>query len=120
MNTQQNLSPSRTVGNPRVILYYDGSCGFCQRCVLFLHQFGFSGEIKRHPKSDSLESILISVDGVLYEKSLAVLEALWFSKLWFLYVFYLVPPCLRNVMYDVVARYRKNVCKYDPRLAKLL
>jgi predicted DCC family thiol-disulfide oxidoreductase YuxK len=115
------------------IILFDGVCNLCNGSVLFI--------IKRDPKSKfrfaslqselgmklmheyefpqgELNSVLVVKDQKLFQKSSAALEiAKQLSGLWpMLYVFKIIPPFIRNSIYDWIAsnRYRwfgkKDAC----------
>jgi predicted DCC family thiol-disulfide oxidoreductase YuxK len=116
------------------IIFFDGVCNLCNGSINFIIDQDPAGRFKfASLQSDlaremlppfgvnpeSLESIVFYSKGRLYRKSRAVLEisrrmrGLWPA----LYVFALIPPFLRNVLYDVIARNRyrwfgkKDACR---------
>ncbi|NJL23967.1 MAG: DUF393 domain-containing protein [Calothrix sp. SM1_5_4] len=97
------------------LVLYDGECGFCDLWVQFLldrdkdEYFLFaplqSGSHGR-AAGESMDSVLLFENGVVHEKSAAVLRLLvglgfpWTMSV----VFRLVPRALRDGVYDFIAR----------------
>lgn len=104
------------------ILLFDGECGFCNRTVLFLLKR------ERQPKlrfaalqsetgrqlcnyfqlPEQLESVVLIKNHGAYIKSCAALRLTRYMKgLWpLLMVFVLIPPFVRNRVYDYIAARR--------------
>lgn len=107
----------------KAIVLFDGICNFCSGSVLFI--------IKRDPvgyfsfvalqtdagrvimkennldpgKTDSI--ILIEKGKVYYRSNAALRIARKLRKGWpIFYIFIIIPPCIRNFFYDIVARNR--------------
>ena len=103
------------------VVLFDGVCNLCNTAVQWLirHdknqifkyaslQSNYASEHLKDSKYQSIDSIiLLDGDGV-YSKSSAVLRILKHLKLPYslLWVFIIVPPFVRNFVYDVVARNR--------------
>jgi len=103
------------------IIFFDGVCGICNRTVDFLIQrdtnkrLYFSplqGETASNILSSSMiekmDTIVFYNKGVIYYKSGAVLRVLYtMGGIWKLaIVFLIVPPLIRNFIYDIVANNR--------------
>jgi predicted DCC family thiol-disulfide oxidoreductase YuxK len=106
------------------ILIFDGECGFCNRSVQFF--------LKRERKSakkinftslqseagillreyfeigPETQSLIFIRDHSAYVKSCAALRLTWYMRgLWpLLLLFLIIPPFLRNMVYDFVAKRR--------------
>lgn len=111
------------------ILLFDGECGFCNRSIqFFLHQerkslklgkklsfIPLESEMGKTLKvyfeiSDKTDSIILIRDHSAYIKSCAALRITQYMKgLWpVMVVFVIIPPFLRNMVYDFIARHRKG------------
>lgn len=105
------------------IVLFDGVCNLCNSSVLFIikrdpyRQFKFASlqsafgqqQLTKFGLSGSeLNSVLLIVNGRLYQKSSAAIKiASQFGALWPLIgVFWIVPPFIRNFIYDWVAANR--------------
>jgi predicted DCC family thiol-disulfide oxidoreductase YuxK len=120
LHEEQNVGESL----PASIVLFDGECSFCNRSIQFIirhdpgKRFQFASlhapvaqqqllqaGVRREHLPDSI--VLLEQDRV-YTKSTAALRiARRLSGLWPLaYVFLLVPPLLRDAVYDLVARNR--------------
>ncbi len=112
------------------ILLFDGECGFCNRSVQFFlrherknlsqHQkLNFApleSEIGKTLKTyfeidAKTDSIILIRDHSAYIKSCAALRITQYMKgLWPLMVlFVIIPPFLRNIVYDFIAKRRKSI-----------
>jgi len=105
------------------VILFDGVCNLCNSSVQFVIQRDLSGKfnyaalqsaagqqlLEAHglPVSD-LYSIILIKDGKAYQRSRAALEvARQLSGLWpLLYVFIIVPPFIRNGIYNWISRNR--------------
>ena len=105
------------------VILFDGVCNLCNSSVQFVIQRDLSGKfnyaalqsaagqqlLEAHglPVSD-LYSIILIKDGKAYQRSRAALEvARQLSGLWpLLYVFIIVPPFIRNGVYNWISRNR--------------
>lgn len=111
------------------ILLFDGECGFCNRSIqFFLHQerkalkpgkrlnfIPLESDMGKALKayfeiSDKTDSIILVRDHSAYIKSCAALRITQYMKgLWpIMVVFVIIPPFLRNMVYDFIARHRKR------------
>lgn len=113
-------SPS-PVSHPTII--FDGVCHLCNQSVDFVirrdkqRRFRYTANqmeagrriLQQHGKDpDEVHSVYLFEDGTLYDKSTAALRiARGLGFPWSLaYVFIIVPPFLRNAIYDWIARNR--------------
>lgn len=96
-----------------LVVYYDGDCGLCSRTVKFLKR----NDKKKKFQYQTLESafpgeqhnsFIFKENDTLYFKSTAALRVLkQLGGLWpFLYIGVVIPPFLRNAVYDFVAKNR--------------
>jgi predicted DCC family thiol-disulfide oxidoreductase YuxK len=107
----------------KYIILFDGTCKLCNNVVKFITKndrrkiFCFiplasekATEYleQHHKKNVNRGSVLLIEDEKIYTKSTAVLNILKrLDGLWPLcYVFIIVPPFIRNPVYDVIAKYR--------------
>lgn len=104
------------------IVLFDGECGFCNRSVQFLlareknkklHFAPLQSEtgmaLRRYFEiSDTTESLILIKDHSAYIKSCAALRLTPFMKgLWPLMItLIIIPPFLRNLVYDFIAKRR--------------
>lgn len=103
------------------IILFDGVCNLCNSSVQFVIRndkrgiFRFSplqsafGQAHLNPNSkEKLLSVILLVNGKTYERSRAALEiAKRLGGLWPLtYVFIIVPPFIRDFLYDWVSKNR--------------
>lgn len=107
------------------VVLFDGVCNLCNGSVLFIirrdpklvfrfaalqSKFGREQLVAHGLDPDRLHSIILLYEGKAYQQSRAALEiARRLSGLWpLLYIFIIVPPFLRNWLYDLIAtnRYR--------------
>jgi predicted DCC family thiol-disulfide oxidoreductase YuxK len=105
------------------IILFDGVCNLCNASVQFIinrdpkAKFRFTslqseaGQtlLKKFDLADqSLYSVMLVRDGKMHDRSRAALEiARGLSGLWpLMYVFIIVPPFLRNLVYDWISRNR--------------
>jgi predicted DCC family thiol-disulfide oxidoreductase YuxK len=109
------------------ILLFDGECGFCNRTIQF-----FLRHEKRHNKKmhfaplqsaegialrkffeidEKIDSLILIKDHSAYIKSCAALRlAPFMSGLWpLMVVFVIIPPFIRNMVYDMIARKRMKL-----------
>lgn len=106
---------------PERILFFDGLCHFCNGSVLFTQKHDsnkriyfapLQGELAHdllpHLNPDKPESVVYRRKGKTYYKSSAALRvALDLNGLWpLLSVFLIIPPFLRNFVYDFIAKRR--------------
>lgn len=111
--------------NKQPILLYDGDCGFCNKSIQFLlereknNQMHFASlqsetglQLKRYFEiSDKTDSMILIKDYAAYIKSCAALRlTLYMKGLWpLLIVFVIIPPFIRNLVYDFIAKRRKHL-----------
>lgn len=104
------------------IILFDGVCNFCSQSVQFIikrdpsHVFHFASLqsdvgrklLKEYDLEENLNSVVYISDRKAYEKSDAALQICRrLNGLWkILYIFYLVPRPVRNIVYDFVAKNR--------------
>jgi predicted DCC family thiol-disulfide oxidoreductase YuxK len=108
------------------ILLFDGECGFCNKTVLFflknekkskkMHFAPLESvegkKLREYFEIDSkIDSIILIKDHSAYIKSCAALRLAPYMKgLWPLaIIFVIIPPFLRNLVYDFIARRRKKI-----------
>ena len=100
------------------IIIFDGICGLCNKSINLLikldtHKIfqytSLQGEfIKTLNIEPDIDSIIFYEDDMIYYKSTAILKILrslgggWI----FVNIFYLIPTFLRDIIYDVIAKYR--------------
>ncbi|WP_068472938.1 thiol-disulfide oxidoreductase DCC family protein [Saccharicrinis aurantiacus] len=124
------------------IILFDGNCGFCSKSVLFIIKHDKKGIFKfaslqsefgklmldKFSLEKNTESVVLIKNGAAFQKSAAALkvakEFTWPLKL--LYTFIIIPPFIRDFIYDIIAKNRhyilpkKQVCdlhntKYSSR-----
>lgn len=105
------------------IVLFDAQCILCSKAVQFIikhdpkRRFRFAAlhSVKgksllaeHHLASKKMDSIVLIKGEKHYLKSSAVLRiALLLNKLWpLLIVFYIIPPFVRNYLYDILAKHR--------------
>ena len=105
------------------IVFFDGVCNLCDSSVQFIIKRDPNGKFKFSPlqnekgqevlsmnelRTSDFDSILLSINGKLYQKSSAALRiAKELNGLWpLMYAFIIVPPFIRNVVYDFIAERR--------------
>jgi predicted DCC family thiol-disulfide oxidoreductase YuxK len=107
------------------ILLFDGECGFCNASVQFFlkreknKQMHFAPleselgkELRQYFEIDpKIDSIILIKDYSAYIKSCAALRlALYMKGLWpLMSAFLIIPPFLRNKVYDFIARRRMKI-----------
>lgn len=108
------------------ILLFDGECGFCNRSVQFflrhektnrpMHFAPLESEIGKSLRTyfeidTKIDSIILIKDHSAYIKSCAALRLAPYMKgAWQLaIVFVIIPPFLRNLVYDFIAKRRKKI-----------
>ncbi len=99
----------------RVIVYFDGVCGLCNRFVDFLLKHDKSKSLKLAPlqtakrkNETEMNTVVLSIDGYEYFKSDAAIRALsslgGFWKLTLLLL--VIPKFLRDSIYEFIAKNR--------------
>jgi predicted DCC family thiol-disulfide oxidoreductase YuxK len=108
------------------ILLFDGECGFCNRTIQFflknengkkrMHFAPLESEpgkaLRRYFEIDEkIDSIILIKGHDAYIKSCAALRLTIFMKgLWpLMMIFVVIPPFMRNVVYDFVAKRRQRL-----------
>src|SRR3954463_11191067 len=108
------------------ILLFDGECGFCNKTIQFflkqenaqkkMHFAPLESEVGQALRSyfeidPKIDSIILIKQHSAYIKSCAALRLAPFMKgLWPLLIsFVIIPPFLRNMVYDFIARRRKQI-----------
>ena len=104
------------------ILLFDGECGFCNKSIQFflkheknkkMHFVPLQSEIGKQLRvyfeiSDKIDSIILIKEHSAYIKSCAALRLTPFMKgaLQLMMVFVIIPPFIRNIFYDLIAKNR--------------
>lgn len=103
------------------IILFDGECNFCNASIQFVlnhekkSELYFSSlqsntgkEIQEHFGITNSESVILIENNKLYIKSTAALRITKYLKGGFpiLYIFIIIPPFIRNVIYDYIAKKR--------------
>ncbi|MFQ6021841.1 MAG: thiol-disulfide oxidoreductase DCC family protein [Acidiferrobacterales bacterium] len=114
---------SHTTSRNHAIVLFDGVCNLCHASVRFIidrdseQRFRF-GSLQSHSGrrllqqlgscATELDSVILIVGNRVYKKSAAALHILrMLGGLWlFLYVFMVVPPAIRDRIYDFVGKRR--------------
>ena len=105
-----------------LVVFYDGNCGLCQRSIQFLLKADkekrllfapLNGETYKLLNKDgpsTLSSVIYYQDGKSFEKSTAILKlCLALGGFYRLYSFFIIiPPFLRDFIYDQIAKRRKK------------
>ncbi len=108
---------------PSLVVLFDGVCNLCNQSVLFIIQRDPSAKFKfatlqsefakqqlasRITEKEKMESVVLLRNGEVYRQSRAALEiARHLSGAWpLMYALIMVPPFLRNVVYNWIARNR--------------
>jgi predicted DCC family thiol-disulfide oxidoreductase YuxK len=111
------------------VLFYDGSCGFCQQSVQFILQHERTEEIyfaaldselanqikKQHPKLQSIDSIVFLKGKDLLVESDAVFALTSYLKAPYHFAKYarFVPKTLRDYVYRFVAKHRHRLISHS-------
>lgn len=112
----------------KLIILFDGDCGFCNSWVKFIisrdpkNKFKFAPirssiakelilELKEHNLNlENLDSIILIENKQIYTHSTAVLRILkHLDGLNWLYIFILIPKILRDLVYKLVSRNRHRL-----------
>lgn len=108
------------------ILLFDGECGFCNKTVRFFLSQENSGKKMHFAPLESdvgvalrnyfeidpgIDSIILLKKHSAYIKSCAALRlTLYMKGLWpLMIIFVVIPPFLRNIVYDFIAKRRKRI-----------
>ena len=100
------------------IVIFDGVCALCNKSVNFLIKIdkkrvlkytSIQGNyVRKLDVKKDIDSIIFYKNQKTYYKSTAILQILITLKgFWYIaYIFFIIPPFLRDYLYDIVARYR--------------
>lgn len=115
------MSDSQDISG-KTILFFDGNCGLCNRSVKFVLrkeknsellfstlQSDFAKKIlKEKSVTENLDTMVLLENGEIYLRSSAALRLTKYMKgLWpALLIFILVPPFIRNAVYNYIAKNR--------------
>jgi predicted DCC family thiol-disulfide oxidoreductase YuxK len=125
---------SRFRGNDNSIILFDGVCNFCNSSVNFISERDYKNRFKFaalqsvigkellkqfNIDTENLKTIILIENGKYYIKTTAALRiAKHLNGLWKLtYVFIIIPPFIRNIVYNIIAKYRykwfgkKDTCR---------
>ncbi len=107
------------------ILLVDGECGFCNKSVQYflkreknnkMHFASLQSEIGKNLRayfevSEKIDSVILIKEHSAYIKSCAALRLTPFMKgVWpLMMVFVIIPPFLRNLVYDFIAKRRMKL-----------
>ncbi|MEI9918283.1 MAG: thiol-disulfide oxidoreductase DCC family protein [Bacteroidota bacterium] len=111
------------MGAPGPIILFDGVCNLCNQSVQFVirhdprskfrfaalqSDFGQQQLREHHFDTEEFVSVILVVGNKAYDRSRAALEiARRLNGLWpLLYVFVIVPPFIRNFVYDWISKNR--------------
>ncbi len=107
------------------ILLFDGECGFCNKSIQFflkheknkkMHFAPLQSEVGKQLRtyfeiSEKIDSIILIKEHAAFVKSCAALRLTPFMKgAWpLMMVFVIIPPFIRNIVYDSIAKNRKKL-----------
>jgi len=107
------------------ILLFDGECGFCNKSILFflaheknktMHFAPLKSNVGKELRSyfeidEKIDSLILIKDYSAYIKSCAALRLAPNMKgLWpMMIIFVGIPPFLRNIVYDLIAKKRMKI-----------
>jgi predicted DCC family thiol-disulfide oxidoreductase YuxK len=105
---------------PSKIIFFDGVCNLCNSSVVwvlknerksdiyFAHLQGKLAKQLLNQQAENLDSFVFYETGEIFTKSTAALKLTKYLKWYFqlFRIFFLVPPFIRNVVYDYVAKNR--------------
>lgn len=105
-----------------LLVFYDGDCGLCQRSVQFLLKADKQKRLLFAPLNGetymslynnapaSLTSVKFYQNGKTFEKSMAILKLCWELGGYYRmnYFFILIPPFIRDFIYDQIAKRRNK------------
>ena len=112
--------------NKQPILLFDGECGFCNRTVQFFLRREKKGKkmhfapLQSEPGialrkyfviDERVDSLILIKHHSAYIKSCAALRLTRYMKGWWplMMVFVIIPPFIRNIVYDFIARRRMKL-----------
>ncbi len=118
--------------NKYVLVFYDGTCGFCNQSILFLlskkpsNQLRFIAQQsdigvqirKQFQINEQLDSIFLIENQTVFTKASGFLKILSHVNSKWYYASYLkyVPSCISNSIYDLIAKYRHRFLSKSCRL----
>lgn len=103
------------------VIFFDGYCNLCNRAVQWIIRHDKEGKYLLAPLNsayaeksipsyvrDSVDSIVLLEGGEIYLKSTAALIIAKNLSYWgmLLYGLIIIPPLIRNLIYDLIARFR--------------
>jgi predicted DCC family thiol-disulfide oxidoreductase YuxK len=104
------------------IILFDGVCNLCNGFVRFIIKHDSKAVFKfaalqsaagkallaRHNLAEDLQSVILVQDSKVYTQSAAVLRIATQLGFWWKlsYVFFIVPPFIRNAVYHFIAKHR--------------
>ncbi len=107
------------------LLLFDGECGFCNKSLQFfikheknksMHFAPLTSDVGKEIRTyfeigEKTDSVILIKDYSAYIKSCAALRlTLYMKGLWpLMTVFLIVPPFLRNMVYDLIAKKRMSI-----------
>lgn len=128
MMTEEKVKPVdvEALLRKQPILLFDGECGFCNKTVQFflkqeknskhMHFAALESEeglaLRKHFHiDDKIDSIILIRDHAAFIKSCAALRLTQYMKgAWpLMSVFVIIPPFLRNIVYDFIAKRRQKI-----------
>lgn len=110
------------------IVFYDGDCGFCNRSVAFILKNDKTRSIKFAAIQSDFTNMLFRDKGWpapdlstfyfyenagIFEKSTGALKVAKYLKFPYtlMLAFWIIPPFIRNYVYNVIAKRRRNLSK---------
>ncbi len=114
----------------KTIVFFDGDCALCSRVVRFLMQRDknrilyfapLQGEVSQdilQLNTETFNTIYLQSNSKIYKKSTAALKAIAsLGGIWSLSkILLLVPPFVRDSIYDLISRNRKTLFRSDCRI----
>jgi predicted DCC family thiol-disulfide oxidoreductase YuxK len=107
------------------ILLFDGECGFCNKSIKFflsheknkaMHFAPLKSIVGKELQAyfeieEKTDSVILIKDHSAYIKTCAVLRVMPYMKgLWpLMVVFVVIPPFIRNAIYDIIAKQRMKI-----------
>ena len=123
--------PART--NSVITVHYDGTCSLCHGFITHILNIDYAnityfvplqkGNTTKHADFDTLESVIIDIDGRAYTKYKGVLELYrHIGGIWRIlsYTMLLVPIELGDKLYDMVAKNRYRIFGKEQNLCPLV
>ena len=107
------------------VLLFDGECGFCNKSIQFflareknktMHFAPLESNVGKELRTyfeidEKIDSLILIKDHSAYIKSCAALRLAPYMKgLWLvMIIFVVIPPFLRNIVYDMIAKRRMKI-----------